>query len=217
MGSRVVETVIFSAHCDDAALSVGGAIAESIFGDAVVVVVNSISNYVALGLQGRDTEIVTRCRKQEEINALSPYLKGVYFLDYKDHCVETGDVCLKASRVYEAIYAECLKYYLLGANRFLFPVGVGNHPDHIMLSEIGLRLQLKSAVWFYEDLPYAIEHDPLLILPSGLKRKVLESRFSLKFRLLRHYSSQGLGMYYLSMESYHNLQGGEVIYGRSDW
>jgi LmbE family N-acetylglucosaminyl deacetylase len=49
----------------------------------------------------------------------------------------------------------------LSASEFYFPLGIGNHIDHIMVFQTGLALTIRHPhlrIKFYEDLPYAGYH-----------------------------------------------------------
>jgi hypothetical protein len=44
-------------------------------------------------------------------------------------------------------------------NRVFLPLGIGSHPDHLSVRELGLLyqsgLRTKPELWFYEDFPYS--------------------------------------------------------------
>lgn len=85
---------------------------------------------------------------------------------------------------------------LLG-DRFVAPLGIGKHVDHELVFRAACRLgKLGNEVWFYADLPYALDEDAyrsrLAVLggPEPCAREVGDEQFSQRWRAIECYVSQ---------------------------
>jgi len=133
--ARIKSEIVFvSPHLDDAVLSCGGWIAKLVESGRKVVVVTVFSG----GREGGK-------RKEEDRKALKVLgVKGVC-LDVVDAKFRTGEV--SAEEIEKKIRSR------VGvAGEWCFPLGLGQHVDHVILREVGERWE--GRVFFYEDFPY---------------------------------------------------------------
>lgn len=207
------DTIIVSPHADDAALSLGGGLVISRFGRTAVIVVFSQTNFRIGGI-GRPA-VVTATRRLEELNALSRWVSEIRFLGHKDNSLEKRTA--KDVAAVTAHLRSVLDDMPATANSLLlFPMGIGNHPDHCMLSMVGTKFKWSGLKGYFEDQPYAALSAELRVPPHcgahALERTTIESDFGPKARLLRFYRSQGLAFYLDALERHHASCGGEVIY-----
>jgi LmbE family N-acetylglucosaminyl deacetylase len=207
-----LDTIVVAPHSDDAALSLGGAITASRLGRAAVIVVFSTTNFRVGGLGA--PELVSALRRREDKNALLPWINSLVFLDQADHSLKTrgpGDAQIVIEKLESALQNLCWGPDTL----FLFPLGLGDHPDHLLLHQIGQQFSLPCRKGYYEDLPYAATESKESCKfgsKDKLTRVAIASNFDAKARLLRFYRSQGLSIYMPALERYHSESSGEVIY-----
>jgi len=203
------KSLIFAPHCDDAALSLGGAIAGKLLGEVRVIVTCSKTNYTAFGRKAVD--IITRVRRQEELNALDGLVSRIEFLDYEDWSVSPRTSPELPLEAQTAVRHAAEDYLKIASTAVFFPASIGEHPDHIGLFRVGTSLSDWKNLHFYEDMPYRLGANAKPIM-SNCKRTVLNSSFAPKRALLRFYRSQSLFLYFDALKTFHETVGGEVIW-----
>ncbi|HII16252.1 MAG TPA: hypothetical protein HA362_08170 [Nanoarchaeota archaeon] len=203
--------IIFSPHCDDAVLSLGGAILNNYLRKNIFVhTIFSVSNYTIIEQCTGHTGKITKLRNEEERRVMR--LMGIRYKlwHYPEPSLrkgykETKDIFNPKSNpeanplfgeLYNAIENVCLqneKAYLF------FPLGLGNHIDHLIIKEIGIKLLAKYhlKIYFYEDQPYAGGEDIKSIEETIGKHYPYLIRFTFKFdnildkiHILKNYKSQ---------------------------
>ncbi|MFH1365379.1 MAG: methyltransferase domain-containing protein [archaeon] len=226
--------IIFSPHCDDSILSLGGSIREGILGkDIEVHTVFSISNYTILGRNFENIVKTTKIRNEEERKVMNLLKIKNYLWGYKEFPIrrklknKKNIFSKKLEYSIEKLLIKELKKrieHIIAKNKkaiFLFPLSLGHHKDHIIITSIGLSFLRKiDKIFFYEDQPYAGEYSLKKIkshatkLNKGLKPTLLPvNNLSKKIRILKKYKSQldAEDVFY----SYFHTQRrkGEVIWG----
>jgi len=169
-------TLVLSPHFDDAALSIGGALAARAFPDPVCIyTVFGISNYTRGRFHGGSRRVTSLRRREEKryaaalgaTCAFADFLEAGLRFDSHFASIFRGhgnSDPLKPARFDRAIRDVVFKYR---PRLLLCPLGLGDHWDHLLLYRAvrKMRLGLRLPVLFYEDLPYA---DPLG--PRGVER-----------------------------------------------
>ncbi len=81
-------------------------------------------------------------------------------------------------------FSNICKYY----SKCYFPAGIGNHPDHILLHQVGKEMQRRNVkVGFYCELPYTIDNDIL----EGKRYEIdEENNYKKKIRAVSEYRTQ---------------------------
>jgi len=204
--------MIFSPHCDDVPLSLGGALIKGSFGTKVsVYVVFSISRYTKKFI-GMETKI-TRLRIAEEKRAGIQANYRPIFLGYPEPFVRPGYSSLKdlfnpcvvfrKDPVWKKVRQHLGKLIINHKGLICVPISCGNHIDHRIVSacvwEI-LEKCPKLPVLFYEDLPYAFSYSyreiSELLRINNTAKIPIKSYFLTgtsirkKLHLLRTYKSQ---------------------------
>jgi len=159
--------VYLSPHLDDAAFSLGSLIASQPGGTLVNVFTRS--SYVAgrpLDVRGDTAEVdrISTLRAAEdvgfserfglvrlEIGGEEPILRGQQ--PFAKEAVASGVAQIKTA-LFDALDTTSSA----GANVYC-PAGIGRHADHLAVRTVAIAWYQsrnpKSALWFYEDLPYA--------------------------------------------------------------
>ncbi len=207
--------IVFSPHCDDAALSLGALLASRARDTLITIVtIFSKSRYTILdGLSKRATE-VTRIRKAEDrfyarligaelafLNLPEALLRG------RDNAMELiiwryGEQERRLKKQLKLAFARLIAGFT-GAKLF-FPLGLGHHIDHVLVRDAAIEWlleerRLANEVAFYEDLPYASIFNDLrpaleFIRSCGLETEArlfdVSPYMEVKLRNLRAYRSQ---------------------------
>lgn len=157
------ENIIISPHIDDAFFSLGGLLLKNKRKPQKVVDVFATSDYTISGRANvKDT---TRMRRSEEAKNAKKVGAEVEFLPFSD--AGSGNA---SKRTYAALKSRLKKYLGLG-KRVFFPLGIGGHGDHVLVSKIGVELAQETGnrnVYFYEDLPYAVRTSRLFPIAGRL-------------------------------------------------
>lgn len=231
-------TCIISPHIDDACLSLSETILDHDLGDNIIVLnVFTLTNYLYLGHKNRDKEfnslsLATSTRMNEELEfSRLLYHRSInylpFFLGFKDAGLEE-DVYIReernsyfTNRIKKIQLIPQLRKFLDNFQEIealLFPVGLGNHLDHITLRKASEFFKDQYKTWFYADIPYANKYNSItdvkkvLQMPKktrSVKKFVPEAKVSL-FKDI--YKSQ----YYPAIENdmvciARNL-GGEILF-----
>jgi LmbE family N-acetylglucosaminyl deacetylase len=161
------DEIYVSPHMDDAVYSCGGQIAQRRAAGARVLVLTVFGN-------GRDDDQGSglfgdlALRKREERAAMDLLDLDHLLLNLPDLLVRKrgpGDLLryalpfaeLGPSELQRDLQAAVLALgsWLSPGGKLFFPLGVGAHPDHRLVFEVGQSMADRSDVWFYEDVPYA--------------------------------------------------------------
>ncbi len=207
--------VVVSPHCDDAAFSLGGAIAAGALGPFAVINLFSRTSFTLQGMGGVDD--VSNLRKAEEAAALAPCARRIAFLDYDDWCLGTrGQVELAGALRARACDAITRLAADMRTHALLFPMGIGAHPDHIAAHRLAGLFGDAWRVGFYEDLPYAALAGPQGDqTPDGLAAQLIGGELDGKLALLSHYRTQIAKPLLTAVSQYHHQTGGERIFWRT--
>jgi LmbE family N-acetylglucosaminyl deacetylase len=162
------DEIYVSPHMDDAVYSCGGRIAQRRAEGARILVITVFGN-------GRDDDQGKGVfgdmaqRKREERAAMELLDVDHILLNHADLLVRPkspADLVRYVIPFLElgpnawqrelAVSLAALRVRLATPNaRVFFPLGVGGHPDHRLVFEVGAALADEPFVWFYEDIPYA--------------------------------------------------------------
>ena len=112
-----------------------------------------------------DVDCVSRIRKEEELLNCKFVRAEVDFLSFADSELRghSPDFDESATLDFEKLMAEKIKNeirpYFADSERIFFPLAIGRHVDHVIISKIGLELTVDEnalrKTYFYEDLPYS--------------------------------------------------------------
>lgn len=214
--------IIFSPHCDDAVLSLGGAIYNGMLGHGSIIIKNvfTISNYTIMGLG--NPELVSQIRHKEETKVMQTLGVNYELWGYHEPLLRlnyaSADDIFTSDPLVDPIYGEIYRRVSKECSVdtiYYFPLGIGGHVDHLILHEIGLSLKNKAKVYFYEDQPYSGQYDIDSIerRVKGMKKKVFKFQNVLdKMTLLKNYRSQ-FDAEDIGFTFWHTLRrGGEVVW-----
>lgn len=182
-----MSSIIFSPHCDDAALSMGGALLNHLVGEVNVINVFSLSSWTITGIGGANQ--ITKVRIEEDTSALSALVKGLTYLGLPDSSIRAPydadedlylDPELDARR--EGIWEQAslaasnqLRGYSLQHPSIFIPLGLGDHIDHRIVRDCLLDLtgQQKTSLYLYEDVGYddteSLEYIDQFVTCLGIK------------------------------------------------
>ena len=151
---------------------------------------------------GTSTRIATAVRRAEElrnsrISGTSVNLLGFMDASARGHSQWFGMPHFEAEKeLFNSVKRELSKL-IQADDRLFFPLGIGQHLDHLLVSRIGISYLLDNhkRIFFYEDLPYASRWPRQygyinLGEPRGLSRTLLPIDFVAKLELCRTYKSQ---------------------------
>lgn len=163
------QTVILSPHCDDACLSLGGALQATSLGVLPhVAIVFSVSCYTRDVVYSGQTERITAVRMAEEREAAT---RGQYepsFWGFPEPLVRAGfsgledirrpERAARADSAWPAVSAAIARHLAAHRGLVLLPMGCGDHIDHAIVRDAALDY-LEDAAYLdyglFEDLPYA--------------------------------------------------------------
>ena len=222
---------IISPHCDDAALSLGGALAAGALGPVYVINLFTQSDsrrYSRFRRAVTDVAAMSEIRLREDRRALAGHVRELIDLDFADTGVRgggqedtaTGDN-RAADRALAAEVADALRIALdgLDAGRLYFPCGIGRHRDHVIAAGIGRDYaRAGRQCFFYAERPY-IGRLSEADAAAALADFAVAERFPLagrqlrrKRRILRHYRSQLSRKWIRQVIGYDARSGGETLY-----
>jgi len=226
------KVIIFSPHSDDVALSLGGAIINGYLGKEILVYnIFSLSKYNIINHNKNNQIKTTKIRKAEEKKAMKKMGAKVIFLNYpesplreKSTFLRLGEI-IKKDKLFKEIKKNILE--IINSNKdsyFYFPLGIGKHRDHAILSEIGLDLSKNyKKIIFYEDLPYSGEVSSLNLnkYVKKINRKFKNLCFPFleinkKIKILKIYKSQFDAEDIYFTINHIKKRGGELIWGNEE-
>jgi len=155
--------VIFSPHCDDAFLAMGGYILQSPQ-DFHVVDIFGTCAWTTTD-QNFTSEELTRINQSEERAVAQKAGVGLTIYEYPEALLRNYRKW-NAKRLHSSDVAlaknilETIKHHALGASRVYFPLAPGHHVDHVIVHNqmpVLYELLIDSGVevYLYEDLPYS--------------------------------------------------------------
>ncbi|HEY6881553.1 MAG TPA: PIG-L family deacetylase [Polyangiales bacterium] len=162
------DEIYVSPHMDDAVYSCGGHIAQRRDEGARVLVLTVFGN-------GRDDDRGSGVfgdiaqRKREERAAMDVLDIDHLLLNLPDMVVrkKTARDLVRYAIPFAQLGPSALQRQLAAAiaavrsrlgtptAKLFFPLGIGAHPDHRFVFEVGAAVAEEPTVWFYEDVPYA--------------------------------------------------------------
>jgi LmbE family N-acetylglucosaminyl deacetylase len=176
-GSNIL---VVAPHCDDAAFSLGGLLARS--GErCVITTLFCRSGYTVSGGLGGDPDVVSKLRKAEEkafADAVGAALEmhdfpeaglrhpGGFESIFKPPSELPSPLTEETAEFVDAVAAALDRDVdRHAAGVLLLPLGLGDHRDHRLARDVGLRVANRRGlpVALYEDLPYAAELDEAAI------------------------------------------------------
>lgn len=182
---------IFSAHIDDAILSIGGSIINWVNnGEKVhIIYIFSKSKYLKND-SNLSAEKITNIRKEEEFNVSKKIGYTYEFLDYDDSSIVNHSKNDNI-KIYENIITK-INFH----DDYFFPI-LKIHSDHEVLASIGKFLSKKyNNIYFYEDLPYIAYHQKYvkqilkIFTRHNLHSFINKINFNKKLELINCYKSQ---------------------------
>ena len=202
---------IFSAHIDDAVLSLGGSILDWRSQGIEVHVYNvfSKSNWIhpESGVPETDcVETVTAIRKEEELEVANILGFQTHFWDFLDAPLRDG-FSKEQEREMELQISGKIKECLNKKDLFFFPIGI-IHEDHKTLGNICKPLIDEDLMaFFYEDLPYygwgrSDYKKDYLSFKEKYTPVVRKINFDEKAALIQKYESQIIQSFLNSMRAY---------------
>jgi LmbE family N-acetylglucosaminyl deacetylase len=208
---NIGDNIIFAAHSDDAALSMGGHLLLGRDKYKIVTVFNTCPISFSLKKYNLTAEEVTEYNNAEEEFYAQSVKAELHFMNYKEALernytferIFKGDILAGDKKLYndikKTIY-DIMNESFSKNSTFYFPLAVGNHVDHKILFQIGLELtkEFHFVIRFYEDLPYALgitgEADEWVRHIRGITREPTEVDVSTviekKEDMIRIYRSQ---------------------------
>jgi LmbE family N-acetylglucosaminyl deacetylase len=217
--------IVFSPHCDDAAYSLGGGLLRGSLG--LVHIVNMFTLTYSWVWNAAGVEEVTAHRKSEEEQALAALVGTLNWEDLPDVILRDKGLLARLWRRFrdrraEAVLEAVLHHIDAGpCDVALFPAGEGDHPDHILLAGIGLKLADSGIpVLFYLDQPYGADVFRPGELKGPLAGEVLEFRLlrgaepAEKERLIYSYRSQVYEEPLQNILRHYRMAGGEILMAR---
>lgn len=214
MSVAQVDAVFVQPHFDDIALSCGGTVAAcAAIGTPLIVTVfagrpTSELNAFARWQHQRwgldDDDVVAQRRAEDECAAaaLGPSVETRWldFLDaiYRDEAYSDDEALFGPLQGGDSDLVSAIANELstLG-QRFILPLGIGNHVDHQIVFEAGRELrEAGHVVRYYADMPYALDSEAFrkrlaaLGDPRPRSRPVAESDFEARWNAIQCYASQ---------------------------
>jgi len=203
-------SIIISPHSDDAILSVGGRILVNPEQEQFSVL-NSFSTCAFTIIPGlTDVEKITQMNNAEELNALGSIGVSVEFMHLPEVLLrgykrwDMPPEYPKDDKVRKTIRLRIMSL-AKDTNRFYFPLGIGNHTDHLLVTDTAIdlfqrKILVGKELFFYEDLPYSFEKGGAdkraLKVEKALGKKLEEksldisSQINKKLELIMMYKSQ---------------------------
>ena len=156
--------VVIAAHSDDAVLSLGGFLNKTKKNIYIINVFSTCAVSIMPGLN--NIKKITDKNNKEEVNFAKKINASLCFLRHnevllRDYEYWSGKIKKPLDNLLiKEIYKE-ISDRICVSDEVYFPISIGDHVDHKILFEIGKKLYLKmndkTKIFFYEDLPYAKE------------------------------------------------------------
>ena len=156
--NKIFDNIIISPHVDDAFLSLGGFLSGSHRKNKIINIF-SYSNYAVFS-KDLTTETVSEIRRKEELLNCDITKTNVNFLGvcegrlrgYKKW--DSEPLWFAEEKLITAL-TSTISREIKTTKRIFFPMAIGHHTDHLIMSNIGLKLAQKfDNIQFYEDMPY---------------------------------------------------------------
>jgi LmbE family N-acetylglucosaminyl deacetylase len=218
-----IKTLLVSPHSDDIAFSIGGTVLQNIFVKPLLLVtIFSISDYSPCA-KISTPEKITKIRRLEDIKFAEKIKIEFQSLDFSEPVLRgysRKDIFANnnpfSDPIYKDVYftlSNLIKLYHL--EMIVAPLGLGNHIDHIIASNICRRIAKENniRIVFYEDLHYAsrltlkqIKVITNSISPDLQPRKIdITNVFNDKIENIKLYKTQTFRIYPI-MIKYHALR-----------
>ena len=214
MSAEQADVVFVQPHFDDVALSCGAtAAACAAVGRPLIVTVFAGRPGAALGKFAKfqhdrwgltDLEVITRRREEDRCAAAAlGSTVGVRWLDFLDAIYRSDEYSSDSELFGEPLASDdCLVEEIAASladmgDRFVLPLGIGNHVDHQLVYQAGVHLRDSgNVVRYYADLPYALDqgaYDERLAALGNARptiRAVAMDDFERRWSAIQCYASQ---------------------------
>ena len=192
------KALMISTHFDDVPLSLGGILhKKEIFTDISVLTVFTKSSYTILSGINDSANYISKLRILEMKKYCHEMNIKLYTLRFED---TTQRKYPEKDNVFDDIKFELnSKVNEIEYNTIFFPLGIGNHLDHLIVYKVAKNLSTTNKqVFFYEDLPYAANYEMEYIewiinkrlnLPNSIKLDIT-GEINSKIKQLRNFRSQ---------------------------
>lgn len=163
--NKEIKTILISPHSDDIAFSIGGSLLQNYFTRPILMVtIFSRSNYSPC-IKMSNSEMVSKVRHFEDVdftNKLDIEFQSFNFSEPTLRGHSRKNIFVNNNTISDPIYIDV--YHALSkliksyqCELIVSPMGLGNHMDHINVSDICLRIAKENniRIIFYEDLHYA--------------------------------------------------------------
>ena len=187
-------------HCDDVCFSLTGTLIQNSTNGKGSKILNifSTSSYIQSGLQkymnqSNNFEYISNIRKSENKMFANIIGAQIEFCDIQEAIIRGyKNVYIEPHRADMNLFTK-LKELIISKVKnenfrtIFFPLGVGKHVDHVLLSNLAIDIiqdtyiKKNVQVFLYEDLPYA--HDQI-----AYYERLGELRLRYKLNLIPHYS-----------------------------
>ncbi len=226
--NRFENIIVYSPHYDDAFLSLGG-ILFKLKGNIkiTIVILFGRSSYLNKEvLPYNKSAIVSQIRLQEEninvnricgklivFNNNESFLRG-YKMKREGEIRYPSQLIESDYEFREKLEKQVIK--ILKSDKLktlhLFPMGIGNHVDHVLVNMIGKKLQHDYYISYYEDQPYVSKHIINYNFFDDYFEEVTPVRVENKIKSILNYKSQyayewigDILRYMSSINGYENL------------
>lgn len=206
-----MNSLIFSPHCDDAVLSLGGALTQNLISNPKVINVFSQSRWTITGLSDKD--MVTKVRKTEDQKVFNLLKITSEYLDLPDASLREEYNASEDKYLDSKLYSKNDPIWIQTSNliaglrmnlgkgkqTIYIPLGSGDHIDHKITRDAVLQNDVFEGddIFLYEDVGYddTESNNKIILLvktfPFSLKSKKLEfDNIQTKLDLIKHYTSQ---------------------------
>jgi len=207
---RPMRTLLISTHPDDVAYSIGATVLTKFFSRPMMLVtIFTKSTYAPFAKTSKNSKNVTKLRRREDTRFAKAIGVTLHRFDFPDTTlrgypdlesifyVPRGDL----DPVFPSVFNALKEFFSLFPNaKIVAPLGVGNHVDHLIVSEICVKIgkEQERELVFFEDLPYSgwysLEEveNRIKLLNLHLHPKTLDvtKLFPVKLKNLNLYSSQ---------------------------
>lgn len=222
------DTIVFSPHLDDAVFSLGAGLYNHAFGFSKVINIYTKSRYTIDSIK-EEYSITSQRLYEDRITMTALGLDSEYW-GFKDSSLKTYLYPNEDSYLdpYANIHDdESWEYVSLKIKKlikdnpnsfFLSPVGMGNHIEHRIISNICRSCIGFADILFYEDATYYVDKDQALRMLAGSPVNtcvvLLNDNFQEKKKFLEFYESQINEQVLMNIEKMFTITGGESLWGK---
>lgn len=204
LNNNIKSTLVLSAHCDDAILSIGGFLLNEDSSSIEIADIFGTCAWTVLDTNlGTDEITKLNIEEENEVSRITNITVNIFdnpealLRDYKNwnDSISNNDNALISN------ITTTITSLVKNRKRVFFPMAIGEHVDHAILFNIVLNLipiiNDDCEIFMYEDLPYAWYEDPVKYLETKtiaypVKPIIIDisSCIKDKLKLLHTYKSQ---------------------------